>query len=209
MEIKVMIYEDNDHLRNSMLSLFEWNADHKVILAKSNPASILSDVQQNLPDIILMDIDMPEMDGITALKILRVHYPELPVIMLTIFDDQENIYQAICAGASGYLLKHDFENIISSIQDVLKGGAPMTGAVAKKVLASLSGIKPKSSIPTNILTPREMEILNGLVKGLSYKMIADQCSLSLDTIRTHIKKIYKKLQVNSATEAIYKINQSQ
>lgn len=207
MEIKIVIYEDNDHLRNSMLALFEWNPDHRVVLAKSNPASILLDLQENSPDVILMDIDMPEMDGITALKILRKQHPDLPVIMLTIFDDQENIYQAICAGASGYLLKHDFEHIISSIKDVLNGGAPMTGAVARKVLAAMSGSKPKSTLPFDTLTSREMDILNGLVKGLSYKMIAEKYSLSLDTIRTHIKKIYKKLQVNSATEAIYKINQ--
>ncbi len=206
MEINVYIYEDNDHLRNSMLALFEWNPNYKILLAKSNPSTILSDLQNKLPDVILMDIDMPEMDGITAVQTLRTCYPDLPVIMLTIFDDQDNIYQAICAGASGYLLKNDLENVIPSIKDVLNGGAPMTGAVAKKVLSTLSGGKPKASVQQDLLTVREMEILNGLVKGLSYKMIAEQCALSIDTIRTHIKKIYKKLQVNSATEAIYKIN---
>ncbi len=208
MPVQIFLYEDNTNLRNSMLALFNWNNNYNITLAKENPSEILQDLQKELPDVILMDIDMPLLDGIAALKLIRPRYPDLPVIMLTVFDDQDNIYQAICAGASGYLLKNDLEHIIPAIQDVLNGGAPMTSVVAKKVLAALSGQKPKTtSDKLSELTDREKEILNLLVKGLSYKMIADETSLSLDTIRTHIKKIYKKLQVNSATEAIYKLNQ--
>lgn len=190
------------------MALFEWNEHYKILLAKPNPLDIMEDLKELIPDVILMDIDMPEMDGISALRHLRQVYQDLPVIMLTIFDDQENIYQAICAGASGYLLKNDYENIIPAIKDVLNGGAPMTGAVAKRVISALAGkaSEPKKSLLH--LTDREQEILNGLVQGLSYKMIADRSGLSIDTIRTHIKKVYKKLEVNSATEAIYKLNQS-
>ncbi|MFZ1516405.1 MAG: response regulator transcription factor, partial [Saprospiraceae bacterium] len=146
------------------------------------------------------------MNGIEAVSLLRSNNRGTPVIMLTIFDDSDNIYNAICAGASGYLLKNDFEHVISAIKDVLNGGAPMTGSVARKVLQSFSKSSPAKSEKTEQLTTRECEILDELVRGCSYKMIADKLELSIDTIRTHIKKIYKKLQVNSATEAIYKIS---
>ena len=117
--------------------------------------------------------------------------------------DSDNMNNAICAGANGYLLKNDFENVISAIREVLKGGAPMTGSVARKILNSFSKSSPSKGNVPETLTEREIEILDLLVKGYSYKMMADKLQLSIDTIRTHIKKIYKKLQVNSATEAIY------
>lgn len=205
MSVRIVIYEDSDHLRSSLCSLFQWNKEMEVILAKPNPSEVLKDIDEYRPDVILMDIDMPVINGIEAVTLLRSNNLTLPIIMLTIFDDSEHIYNAICAGASGYLLKNDFENIISAIKDVLNGGAPMTGSVARKVLNSFA--RPSIVKKENIeqLTERENEILQELVKGCSYKMIADKLELSIDTIRTHIKKIYKKLQVNSATEAIFKI----
>lgn len=203
MPIRIIIYEDNDHLRSSLCSLFMWNQDFEVLSAKANPSEVLNDIQEFNPDVILMDIDMPIMNGIEALGIIRGKQIEIPVIMLTIFDDNDNIYNAICAGANGYLLKNDFENVISAIREVLKGGAPMTGSVARKILNSFSISSPSKGNVPETLTEREIEILDLLVKGYSYKMMADKLQLSIDTIRTHIKKIYKKLQVNSATEAIY------
>jgi len=205
MSVRIIIYEYSDHLRSSLCSLFQWNKEMEVMLAKPNPSEVLKDIDEYRPDVILMDIDMPVINGIEAVTLLRSNNLTLPIIMLTIFDDSEHIYNAICAGASGYLLKNDFENIISAIKDVLNGGAPMTGSVARKVLNSFA--RPSIVKKENIeqLTERENEILQELVKGCSYKMIADKLELSIDTIRTHIKKIYKKLQVNSATEAIYKI----
>jgi DNA-binding NarL/FixJ family response regulator len=205
MSVRIVIYEDSDHLISSLCSLFQWNKEMEVMLAKPNPSEVLKDIDEYRPDVILMDIDMPVINGIEAVTLLRSNNLNLPIIMLTIFDDSEHIYNAICAGASGYLLKNDFENIISAIKDVLNGGAPMTGSVARKVLNSFA--RPSIVKKENIeqLTERENEILQELVKGCSYKMIADKLELSIDTIRTHIKKIYKKLQVNSATEAIYKI----
>ncbi|MBK9726750.1 MAG: response regulator transcription factor [Saprospiraceae bacterium] len=203
MPIRIIIYEDNDHLRSSLCSLFMWNQDFEVLSAKANPSEVLNDIQEFNPDVILMDIDMPIMNGIEALGIIRGKQIEIPVIMLTIFDDNDNIYNAICAGANGYLLKNDFENVISAIREVLKGGAPMTGSVARKILNSFSKSSPSKGNVPETLTEREIEILDLLVKGYSYKMMADKLQLSIDTIRTHIKKIYKKLQVNSATEAIY------
>ncbi|MBK8448770.1 MAG: response regulator transcription factor [Saprospiraceae bacterium] len=203
MPIRIIIYEDNDHLRSSLCSLFMWNQDFEVLSAKANPSEVLNDIQEFNPDVILMDIDMPIMNGIEALGIIRGKQIEIPVIMLTIFDDNDNIYNAIFAGANGYLLKNDFENVISAIREVLKGGAPMTGSVARKILNSFSKSSPSKGNVPETLTEREIEILDLLVKGYSYKMMADKRQLSIDTIRTHIKKIYKKLQVNSATEAIY------
>jgi len=205
MSVRIIIYEDSDHLRSSLCSLFQWNNEMNVLLASSNPSEILKDVEELKPDVILMDIDMPVMNGIEAVTLLRSNNSTIPVIMLTIFEDAENIYNAICAGATGYLLKNDFEHIIYSIKDVLNGGAPMTGSVARKVLNSFAKPVPVKKESLEQLTDRENEILNALVVGSSYKMIADKLELSIDTIRTHIKKIYKKLQVNSATEAIYKI----
>ena len=138
MSVRIIIYEDSDHLRSSLCSLFQWNKEMEVMLAKPNPSEVLKDIDEYRPDVILMDIDMPVINGIEAVTLLRSNNLTLPIIMLTIFDDSEHIYNAICAGASGYLLKNDFENIISAIKDVLNGGAPMTGSVARKVLNSFA-----------------------------------------------------------------------
>ncbi|MGB4959722.1 MAG: response regulator transcription factor [Saprospiraceae bacterium] len=206
MPVKILIYEDNDHLRNSLCSLFQWNTEYQVLTAKSNPSDVLNDIAEYNPDVILMDIEMPVTNGIQAVELIRGKNIDTPVIMLTIFDDNDNIYNAICAGASGYLLKHDFENLVPAIREVLNGGAPMSGSVAKKILNSFSKPLPAKTNLPEFLTKREVEILTLLVHGHSYKMIADSLHLSIDTIRTHIKKIYKKLHVNSATEAIFEFS---
>jgi len=160
------------------------------------------------PDVILMDIDMPPSNGVEALIAVRKKFKELPVIMLTVFEDNENIINSICAGANGYLLKKDIDQIVPAIKDVLNGGAPMTSTIARKVLQLFPG-KPSLKIETQeSLTKRETEILSWLGKGYSYKMIAAELQVGVETIRSHIKKIYKKLQVNSATEAVYKITHS-
>jgi DNA-binding NarL/FixJ family response regulator len=131
----------------------------------------------------------------------------VPVIMFTVFEDNENIFNAICAGANGYLLKKNFEQIPAAIQDVMTGGAPMTSSVAKKVLTFVPTSNTEKKSEQENLSPREVEILNYVVKGYSYKMIAAELNLSLETVRSHIKKVYKKLQVNSATAAVYKYTQ--
>lgn len=204
MPIKLFIYEDNEHLRNSLTYLFKFNQEFEAVVIKPNPSSVLNDYEKYRPDVILMDIDMPVMTGIEAVSKLRENRHDVPVIMLTVFDDGDNIFNAICAGANGYLLKNDFEHIIPAIRDVLKGGAPLTGSVARMVLSAFANKRPSKAAKLESLTDRENQILELLVLGFSYKMIADKLDLSLDTIRTHIKKIYKKLQVNSATEAVYK-----
>jgi len=204
METRILIYEDNESLRLNLVAFLQFVKEFKIVSSKENPSEILEDIKKYNPDLILMDIDMPALDGISAVRILRNSGQSIPVIMLTIFDDDENIYNAICAGASGYLLKNDLENIRQAIREVLQGGAPLTGLVARKILQSFSGINKEHVSRHELLSDKENQILQELVKGQSHKMIADTLKISIDTVRTHIKKIYKKLEVNSATEAIYK-----
>lgn len=206
MKIKILLYEDNDNLRQSLSSLLQWQSDAELMAAMPNADSVLSDIEQFKPDVILMDIDMPRVNGIEALRLIRTRYKELPVIMLTVFEDNDHIFHAICAGASGYLLKKNFDQIVPAIKDVIAGGAPMTGIIAKKVLSLFPRPAQTLTEEEALLSQREQELLQFLMKGYSYKMIADEMQIALETVRSHIKKIYRKLQVNSATEAIYKVS---
>jgi DNA-binding NarL/FixJ family response regulator len=151
-----------------------------------------------------MDIEMSGTNGLEGLRIISRKYPHVHVIMLTVFEDNDSVFEAIRAGASGYLLKKTpHEKIPEAILDVVNGVAPMTSSIARKVL----DIFPKATTPSeelNKLAPREQEVLNLLVTGHSYKMIADKCGITLETVRSHIKRIYDKLQVHSATEAAAK-----
>jgi DNA-binding NarL/FixJ family response regulator len=203
--VKVLLYEDNEPLRSSIHTLMLWNEEFELLAAMPNAETIMTDIETLQPDVILMDIDMPPSNGVQSLQVLRRKYTDLPVIMLTVFEDNDNIINSICAGASGYLLKKDIEQLMPAIKDVLQGGAPMTSSVARKVLQLFPG-KQEKKVNLEVLTPKEAEILNWLVKGYSYKMIADQMHIAVETVRSHIKRIYKKLQVSSATEAIYKVS---
>jgi len=152
----------------------------------------------------LMDIDMPVVNGVKAVKNIRRINKHIPIIMLTVFDDNENIFNAICSGASGYILKrYATEQIPGAIRDVLAGGAPMTGSVARKVLLMVPQAKNEEQEKSN-LSKQQTDILQFLVNGFSYKMIAAEMKISIDTVRFHIKKIYDKLHVHSATEAVSK-----
>lgn len=209
MPLNILIYEDNIHLGASLHTLFDWNQEYKVLAVQTNPGSILTDLAVLKPDIILMDIDMPVMTGVEALKLIRKNNIQLPVIMLTVFEDDENIIEAIQSGANGYLLKKNVDRIIPAIQDVLSGGAPMSGYVARRVLELFAQRKNSNDTNTDFdLTVREKEILDLLVKGYSYKMMAGELDIAIDTVRNHIKKIYRKLEVNSATEAVYMYTKS-
>jgi DNA-binding NarL/FixJ family response regulator len=207
MPVKVLLYEDNEHLRMSLKALLNYQPDIELMGAMPDAQTVMNDIETLRPNVVLMDIDMPYVSGIRAVELIRNKYPDLPVIMLTIFDDNEHIYKAICAGANGYLLKKNFDQIVPAIKDVLSGGAPMTSSVARQVLTFLPRNASNRQTPNNLLSDRETELLQLLVKGYSYKMIADQLDITLETVRTHIKKIYRKLQVNSATEAAYKAMQ--
>jgi len=202
MAIRILIYDDNAALRMSMDALLSDEPDMDVVAAIPNPENVINDLKMFKPDVVLMDIDMPAVNGVNAVKMIRNIYKDLPVIMLTVFDDNENIFKAICAGASGYILKmYATEEVPAGIRNVLKGGAPMTGSIAKKVLMMVPQAKTQEQEKCN-LTAKETAILQLLVNGYSYKMIAAEVKISIDTVRFHIKKIYDKLHVHSATEAV-------
>lgn len=204
MATKVLIYDDNIALRNSMQVLLQDMQGIDVVAAMPNASTVEEDLRVFNPDVILMDIDMPEVNGVEAVKLIRKLNNQLPVIMLTVFDDNENIFAAICAGASGYILKrYASEEIPAAIQNVLTGGAPMTGTVARKVLQMVPQAKTEQHEKSD-LSAKETAILQYLVNGYSYKMIAAEIGISIDTVRFHIKKIYDKLHVHSATEAVSK-----
>ncbi len=204
MAVKVLIYDDNEALRLSMEALIREQPGLEMLASMPNAETIENDLQQLKPDVILMDIDMPVVNGVQAVRNIRAIDKEIPVIMLTVFDDNENIFNAICAGASGYILKrYATEEIPAAIRDVLTGGAPMTGSVARKVLQMIPQAKSADQEKSD-LSKKEIEILQLLVKGYSYKMIAADIGISIDTVRFHIKKIYDKLHVHSATEAVSK-----
>jgi len=207
MAINVLIFEDNQNLRFSIVTMLEWNADFNLLKAMPDANKVEETLKNYQPDVILMDIDMPGTNGINALKKIRATNQTVNVIMLTVFDDETNIFDAICAGANGYILKKNFDQIPAAIMDVMAGGAPMTSSIAKKVLSFIPKKQENHKQTLELLTARETEILEYVVKGFSYKMIASELDISVETIRSHIKKIYKKLHVNSATEAIYKYNQ--
>ena len=204
MKVRILLYDDNEALRVSMEALLMEEADFELVAAMPNAETVETDIKTFKPDVVLMDIDMPEVNGVQAVRKIKKINSQLPVIMLTVFDDNENIFNAICAGAAGYILKrYASEEIPNAIRNVLTGGAPMTGSVARKVLLMVPKAKTEEQEESN-LTSRETEILQFLVNGYSYKMIAAQINVSIDTVRFHIKKIYDKLHVHSATEAVSK-----
>lgn len=204
MQVRILLYDDNEALRMSVTAMIGDEPDFELTAAISNAETVETDVRELKPDVVLMDIDMPQVNGVEAVRRIRRIEPALPVIMLTVFDDNENIFNAICAGASGYILKrYASVEIPSAIRNVLSGGAPMTGSVARKVLQMIP-VARSSEQEKTALSEREKEILQLLVQGFSYKMIAAQIKVSLDTVRFHIKKIYDKLHVHSATEAVSK-----
>lgn len=201
MSIKILVFEDNDLLRESLSSLVAQQAGFALVGAYSNVLHVKSQINQHQPDVVLMDIDMPGKTGIEAVREIRSFNTSLPVIMLTVFDDNIHVLEAIKAGASGYLLKkHISSKLFDAITEVLDGGAPMSPSIARMVIGSMQ----RPSENPYQLTAREREILNALSTGNSYKMIGAQFNISIDTVRTHIKKIYEKLQVHSQTEAVSK-----
>jgi DNA-binding NarL/FixJ family response regulator len=204
MPTRILLYDDNEALRVSMQALISDRPDFELLAAMPNAETIETDIRALKPDVVLMDIDMPVINGIQAVKRVRSVNKDLPVIMLTVFDDNDNIFKAICAGASGYILKrYATEEIPAAIENVLTGGAPMTGAVARKVLLMVPPAKTAEQ-ESGGLTKKETEILQLLANGLSYKMIAAETGISIDTVRFYVKKIYDKLHVHSAREAVSK-----
>mgnify|MGYP006184115947 CR=1 FL=1 len=198
--IKIIVYEDNPDLRESLSVLLRGSIGFELVGAFVNCENVESQVNLYKPDVVLMDIDMPLGNGINGTRAIKAEFPALPIIMQTVFDDNENIFEAIKAGANGYLLKKTApDKLLDQLREAFEGGAPMTGTVAIKVLQFF---REEPISPSYHLTDREKNILKLLVEGHSYKMIAAKSDISYFTVCNHIKKIYEKLHVNSATEAV-------
>ena len=203
---KIIVYEDNIGRQEALQLLLENNEDLQLLGIFENCTNVISEVKEFKPDLVLMDIDMPLVNGIEGARLIKTNFPDVMILMQTIFEDEENIFNAIQAGAHGYILKSTTpEKLIEAIKDSLEGGAPMSPVIAKKVVDAFRNtpaiLKNRES---QALSDKEKDILSLLSKGLSYKLIANECELSYHTVNSHIKKIYEKLHVNSALEAVSK-----
>lgn len=204
MKIRVVIFEDNESLRLGLYQLVNSREEYQCVGAFENCMNLIQNIKDTNPDIVLMDIQMPGIDGIEAVRMLRDKYPGLKILMQTIFEDNEKIFQSILAGASGYILKNTSgDRILDSLKEVYDGGAPISPSIAAKVLKMMV---PENAVAGHSfnLSDREKEILGCLVKGMSYKLIAKTCFISVDTVRGHIRRIYEKLHVHSKGEAVAK-----
>jgi DNA-binding NarL/FixJ family response regulator len=203
--IRIAIVEDNNTLRSSLESMFNRTEGMRCVASLNNLLNVISEVGSTLPDVILMDIGLPNISGIEGVRTVKAHFPGILILMFTVFDDDEKIFDAIRAGASGYLLKKTPPaEIVEAVRDLYRGGAPMTSSIARRVIQSFQAA-PSTIVEDYQLTVRENEILYSLVDGLSYKKIADKHCVSISTIRTHICNIYNKLHVNSKAEAVARV----
>lgn len=204
-DTRITIFDDNKRFRESISLLFETNHGFEMAGSFPDVLTVIEDVEESKPDVVLMDIDMPSVNGIAAVKKLREKFSKLPIIMLTSFDEDDKVFQSICAGAMGYLLKSAQPNdLIDAVREVSAGGAPMTPSIARKVMMHFQ--QQNTPAPENDygLSDREKDVLAELVKGKSLKMIADELFVSRETVKTHVKNIYSKLHVSCAAEAVAK-----
>jgi len=207
--IKLAIVEDNTSLMQSLEQLFNRTSNMKCVASLNNLLNVVSEFQKSQPDIVLMDIGLPAINGIEGVRTVRSNFESIQVIMFTVFEDDDKIFEAIRAGASGYLLKKTPpEEILEAIKELHEGGAPMSPSIARKVIQAFQ-VKPTTVLKDHQLTSREKEILYALVDGLSYKKIAEKYFVSIHTVRSHISSIYEKLHVNSKAQAVAKVLQPQ
>ncbi len=200
--IRVLVFEDNKDFSDSLKELIEIAPDMEFTGVFDNCKNAVKQIGFHRPDVVLMDIDMPQENGLQGLRNIRNSGSEVVIIMLTVFDDDDRVFQSVCHGASGYLLKKTpAPKLLECIREAHEGGSPMTPSVARQVLKLFS--KPfKQTEGLQSLTARENDVLSYLVRGFSYKMAAAEMDVSIDTFRTHIKNIYCKLHINSKSEAV-------
>ncbi|HEY2084409.1 MAG TPA: response regulator transcription factor [Verrucomicrobiae bacterium] len=202
--ISVSIIDDEKELRESITTFINGSPGFRCVSAYGSADVALHHLPEERPDVVLMDINMPGMGGIECVERLKKVMPDVLIVMLTVYEDSEQIFRALAAGASGYLLKRlSPTRLLQAIREVYAGGSPMSNSIARKVVASFQKAKTTNEKQPH-LSPREQAVLDCLAKGLTYKQIADQLEISIDTIRTHLRRIYEKLHVQSRTEAVAK-----
>ena len=206
MDIRVAIFEDRKLIRDAYEAIINGTPGFCCTGSFSNASDITHSMQRSTPDVSLMDIEMPGMDGVEATQLIHERFPGVKVLIQTVFDDDEKVFKAICAGASGYILKSTTPSkLIESIAEVYNGGAPMSPGIASRVLRLFQKIAPQAiATDEEDLSKREKEILSLMVDGYTFKEIAEKSFISYETVRTHVKSIYKKLHVASSTEAVDK-----
>lgn len=197
MKNRIEIVEDNDVVRDGLQLLINSMSDHTVVGAYESCEKAIKNINKDQPEVILMDLDLPGMNGIEGIQRIKKTHPEINIIVLTVHEDSEMVFEALCAGASGYITKNaNHSRLLDAIDEVQTGGAPMTSKIAKMVVDSF---QKNHNSP---LTSRETEVLEQLAKGKSYSIIADELFIHKETVKSHIKNIYFKLQVNSKAEAL-------
>ena len=204
MKTRVCIFDDYEKIIRSFSMMMEASDTINLVGSFTDCKDVVRKIRDCQAEVVIMDIEIPPHSGIDAVRTLRKELKEIPVVMFTVFEDNDRIFDSICAGANGYLLKKtDPEKLIQSMEEVRLGGSPMSPGIARKVLEKFR-VLGQPEVTEYELTPREKEILKFLTRGLSYKMIAAECGISFETVRTHIKNIYSKLHVASMTEAVAK-----
>jgi DNA-binding NarL/FixJ family response regulator len=202
--ISVSIVDDEKKLCKSIATFLNDSTGFRCVSIYGSAEAALKHLPADRPDVVLMDINMAGMDGIECVRRLKTLAPQLQILMLTVYEDTEQIFKALAAGATGYLLKRlEPGELLQAIRDVYAGGSPMSNSIARKVVASFQEAN-RAGQKENLLTPREQIVLDCLAKGLAYKQIGDQLGISINTIRTHLRHIYEKLHVQSRTEAVAK-----
>jgi len=203
-EIKVAIVEDMRDVREGLALLINGTSGFRCVGRFRSMEEAAANIAREMPDVVLTDIGLPGMDGIEGIRLLRQHHSSLPFIALTVYDDDDRIFDALCAGACGYLLKNTQPaRLLEALREVAAGGAPMSPEVAKRVIRLFQQFAPPKASPCH-LTPQEKELLKLLVAGHSYKSAASEMKISYHTVSFHLRNIYEKLQVHSKTEAVSK-----
>lgn len=204
MPIDVSIVEDSDKFRETLARVLNRADGFRCISHYPNAEDALKALPGDKPDVVLMDINLPGMNGVECVRQLKQATPTIQVMMLTVYEDTENIFNALAAGASGYMLKRTSRNeLLEAIREVHRGGSPMNTSIARKVVQSFQRAAP-SAAPTEMLSGREQEVLDCLAQGFLYKEIAEKLNISYETVHTYIRRIYEKLQVRTRTEAVAK-----
>lgn len=203
--IKVSIVDDEAKLRQSIATFVNGSPGFKCVSSYGSAEIAMKHLATDEPDVVLMDINLGRMSGIDCVKQLKTQSPAMQILMLTVYEDTEKIFRALAAGANGYLLKRSTPSkLLQAIREVHGGGSPMTSSIARKVVASFQKSTGGPEGKHGPLSPREEAVLDGLAKGWTYKQLASELDISIDTIRTYIRRIYEKLHVQSRTEAVAK-----